>query len=220
MVINNNNDKKVMYHHGGGGIIRFASPDIDGGVLSNEDVFIGTILAFALAFLFSFLQGRTPSSSNIILWNDNDEDSKAMNDDYLMSNKMGEHENSAEELPKETVFDGDMWKEMSRLENYSAYTKSLDRSSEESKYNVKKDKPNSGRNENRLVLLALLILFVPIFSVEFFFALSRQFVCGDYVTSVDDTLWILDAKKAEAAVNGSSPWAAKLCSPAIMMYLE
>ena len=31
--------------------------------------------------------------------------------------------------------------------------------------------------ENRLVLVALLVLFVPIFSIEFFFALSIHFIC-------------------------------------------
>mmetsp|Transcript_888 Transcript_888/g.1378 ORF Transcript_888/g.1378 Transcript_888/m.1378 type:complete len:138 (+) Transcript_888:436-849(+) len=125
----------------------------------------------------------------------------------------------------ERVFDGDMWKEMSRPENYSVYTRrerrqENDRShDEESKGFATIDgkneaTSNSGKKENKLVLISLLVLFVPIFSVEFFFALSRQFICGDYLTSVDDSLWIMDVQKATSASNGSSPWAAQLCSPA------
>ena len=37
--------------------------------------------------------------------------------------------------------------------------------------------PARRKKENKLILVALLILFVPIFSIELFFALSRQFVC-------------------------------------------
>ena len=43
----------------------FASPGIDDGVLSSEDIFFGTLIALVLAFVFSFLQGKSPSSSNI-----------------------------------------------------------------------------------------------------------------------------------------------------------
>ena len=68
------------------------------------------------------------------------------------------------------IFDGDSWKEMSRPENYVFY-----------KRNLNKETPNqqqiSPKNE-RWVLAALLALFVPIFSIEFFFALSRQLLCG------------------------------------------
>ena len=50
------------------------------------------------------------------------------------------------------------------------------------------------RNEKKWVLVALLVLFVPIFSVEFFFALSRQFMCqGNFLNQ--------------------SEWSQVLCSP-------
>jgi hypothetical protein len=181
--------------------------NMNDGILTSEDIFVGTILALAIAFLFSFLQGKSPSSSNIVLWQDN----TRIEEDKEVSN--------------EKIFDGDMWKEISRPENYAAYNRENSQvirmdETEESE----KNKPSTillnrdnGSKENKLVLISLLILFVPIFSVEFFFALSRQFICGDYVTNVDDSMWIIDAKKAAAASNGSSPWAAKLCSPATII---
>ena len=72
------------------------------------------------------------------------------------------------------VFDADNWKEMSREENYVLYNTKIRRR------RTKSDNSTSIRpidnKENRLVLVALLVLFVPIFSIEFFFALSRQFI--------------------------------------------
>ena len=53
---------------------------------------------------------------------------------------------------------------------------------------------SSARNEKKWVLVALLVLFVPIFSVEFFFALSRQFMC-------------------QGNLMNQSEWAQVLCSP-------
>ena len=73
------------------------------------------------------------------------------------------------------VFDADNWKEMSRVENYVLYnTKIRQRASKSD--NSPSIRPIDNK-ENRLVLVALLVLFVPIFSIEFFFALSRQFIC-------------------------------------------
>ena len=200
--------------------------NIENGILSNEDIFIGTILALGIAFLFSFLQGRSPSSSNIILWKDtpNESDMTNIAIDDPMSLDFEEYDN---EISKTKVFDGDMWKEMSRPENYAVYNREVSQLSEDESKPERRNLSTSqlngqqnpgGKKENKLVLISLLILFVPIFSVEFFFALSRQFICGDYVTNVDDAMWIIDAKKAAAASNGSSPWAVKLCSPAT--YLE
>lgn len=189
---------------------------ITDGVLSNEDIAIGALIAVALAFLFSFLNGRAPSSSDLILWRNN-------------QNKQREKLNEDLEINSENVFDAKSWKEMSRPENYAVYSKNKVISQIDAKENnlnaednktliTPKESSKGGKNsiENRLVLLSLLILFVPIFSVEFFFALSRQFICGDYLTNVDDTLWMIDAKKAASATSGSSPWAAQLCSPVIM----
>jgi hypothetical protein len=213
--------------------ILYSSTDVDvdiataastSGVLSNEDIFIGTILAFVLAFLFSFLQGRTPSSSNIVLWRDDDDEKDKM--DSLANYRSNASDGNADigtddEVLSEKIFDGDMWKEMSRPENYATYSRDKSQSIRATKPEKSDVTMNQGKTgdtkENKLVLIALLVLFVPIFSVEFFFALSRQFICGGYVTSVDDAMWIMDAKKAAAASNGSSPWATQLCSPANML---
>ena len=50
--------------------LQFQMPRINAAnnVLSNQDLLDGSLLAIILAFLFSFLQGRTPSSSNVKLW--------------------------------------------------------------------------------------------------------------------------------------------------------
>ena len=70
---------------------------------------------------------------------------------------------------------------MSREENYILYNTKIrqksnpDYSKKESR--MQNDNDDMKKKENKLILVALLILFVPIFSVEFFFALSRQFIC-------------------------------------------
>ncbi len=71
-------------------------------------------------------------------------------------------------------FNADDWKEISREENYILYRTKIRQRSD-----VDTNTPNLkiDNEENKLVLVALLALFVPIFSVEFFFALSRQFMC-------------------------------------------
>ena len=197
-------------------------------VLSTNDLVIGTILAFALAFLASFLQSQTPSSSNILLWPrridmlaEEDTTTKDMEQEYIKE----------EEEDNQVVFSADNWKEMSRPENYVLYnTRVKDRTTmspdKSSSFNPSTLLPNSSststgtsddtflkdeipssfqktKRENKLVLVALLLLFVPIFSIEFFFALSRQFICGDYLsTNVGTTIG-----------TSVSPWANEFCSP-------
>lgn len=178
-------------------------------VLSNSDLFSGTIIAFLLAFLFSFLNGRTPSSSNIKLWRSaRNPQNEFKTGDLGLSVTADEDEN--ENMKK---FDGDAWKEISRPENYALYTNKLRKNAKQDQIKEKSNSTSSKSMENKLVLVGLLVLFVPIFSVEFFFALSRQFICGDYVTQVDDNLWLTDSSKALSASNGLSPWAKELCSP-------
>jgi len=175
-------------------------------ILSNQDLIFGTILAFSIAFLFSFLQGSAPSSFNLVLWRDEDREKK--------STQLVDELNTSEDG---RLFNGEEWREISRPENYAKYmTNNLDstnNSKSKDDDHDTKSRVSKGEKENKLALIALLILFVPIFSVEFFFALSRQFICGDYVTNVDDAMWIIDSKKATAASTGSSPWATQLCSP-------
>ena len=124
-------------------------------------------------------------------------------------NGYGVDDDSAEsDISTPKVFNADNWKEMSREENYvlhNARVRAVRDSGRERKANrdavtTKGDTEGdveivSGvRSEKKWVLVALLVLFVPIFSVEFFFALSRQFMCGG------DPL-------------NQSEWAQILCSP-------
>lgn len=136
-----------------------------GDALSTEDIVVGTILAFILAFSYSYLNGQS-SSTSFISWgnqiqkNDDSFESKAITGD------------------DERVFDAKNWKDISREENYVLYNTRVKSSLQ--KLNTKKQNSknvNVVKTENKLVLVALLALFVPIFSVEFFFALSRQFLC-------------------------------------------
>lgn len=159
------------------------SSDLDGGVFSAEDIVIGLILGILLALMTSFLQGRR-SQNDFVLWNKESENkvklssssislandteldiadnSKTVSVDSSMSGE------SVEESRSTVVFDGDDWKEMSRPENYVYYKRNLN----------KKKESTPQTNEQKWVIVALLALFVPIFSVEFFFALSRQVLCG------------------------------------------
>jgi hypothetical protein len=215
-------------------------------VFSTSDLVIGTILAFALAFLASFLQNQTPSSSNILLWPGRRNADDVVVDvirsgtyqDPLQQDDDKEF-NDENENDKQVVFSADNWKEMSRPENYVLYnTRVKDRlvpgntlvdpssfllpnnidntdNSSSSKNEIEpfstnnnnasnSEKNRKTKRENKLVLIALLILFVPIFSIEFFFALSRQFICGDYLsTNVN----------VDTISSSASPWANDFCAP-------
>lgn len=142
-------------------------------VLTGEDIVIGAAIALALAFTGSFLQGRR-SQNDFVLW------------DNLTARNIT---NTAINVTNNTrVFDGEAWKEISRPDNYVFYNRKVsDRA---------KQKKDSGLSiEKTWVLVALLLLFVPIFWVEFFFALSRPIICdGGNLMSQPD-------------------WAEYLCSP-------
>ena len=133
-----------------------------GDALSTEDIIVGTILAFVLAFTYSYLNGQS-SSTSFVSW----------------GNQIQKNEDSFESVETtsddERVFDAKNWKDISREENYVLYNTRI-----KSKLNTKQQNANNAKVdkiENKLVLVSLLALFVPIFSVEFFFALSRQFLC-------------------------------------------
>lgn len=109
------------------------------------------------------------------------------------------------------VFDANDWIEISKPENYIPYSDKLRQS------RLKNTSPSNNSksmgNEKGIVLLLLMALFVPIFSLEFFFALSRQFICGNYLTHIDDEMWLTDFDRAISSLKGVSPWATYLCSP-------
>uniref|UniRef100_A0A7S2KCI3 Uncharacterized protein n=1 Tax=Skeletonema marinoi TaxID=267567 RepID=A0A7S2KCI3_9STRA len=140
------------------------SADVVGDALSTEDIVVGTILAFILAFSYSYLNGQS-SSTSFVSWGNQ----------IQKENESLEAETTDDD---ERVFDANNWKDISREENYVLYNTRVKSSLQ--KLNSKQKKSNNvnvDKTENKLVLVALLALFVPIFSVEFFFALSRQFLC-------------------------------------------
>jgi hypothetical protein len=144
-------------------------------VLSTEDLLVGTILALMLAFTASFLQSRS-SQNDFVLWE---------------KEGMGNVTDTTESNDDNLVFDAESWKEMSRPDNYVLYNRKLSE-----RERIKKE-GQAFRVERPWVVIALLALFVPIFSFEFFFALSRQVVCGGNPMDQGD-------------------WAEFLCSPALL----
>lgn len=149
-------------------------------VLGVSDITNGTLIALLLALTASFLQGRRNSDdfapSELPKTNTTLSTTSVDDDDTSPQGKL--------------VFDADSWKDMSKPESYVFYNQKLKRKESRS------SSPGSqSKSENAWVLIALLGLFVPIFSVEFFFALSRQMICGG------DPL-------------NQSDWSAYLCSPA------
>lgn len=137
-----------------------------GDALSSQDILVGTILGFILAFGYSFLNGQS-SSASFISWPSQHFN---INADGKVE-KDGSSEDAEGVGDKEVVFGSDNWKEMSREENYVLYNTKIRQKS------TKQKVPSQNNREKRLVLVALLVLFVPIFSIEFFFALSRLFLC-------------------------------------------
>mmetsp|Transcript_31057 Transcript_31057/g.51301 ORF Transcript_31057/g.51301 Transcript_31057/m.51301 type:complete len:209 (+) Transcript_31057:111-737(+) len=144
-------------------------------VMSTEDVGVGIFLALLLALLGSYLQGRR-NQSDIVLWNNNEDDSL-----------------SKDEASEGEVFGAESWKDISRPENYVLYNTEV-RKKLEGKQSSTSGGDEVVRTEKRAVVIALLVLFVPVFSFEFFLTLSRQVICGGDVLA-------------------QSEWAQDLCSP-------
>ena len=144
---------------------------IENDVLSMEDIVVGVGMALGLAFLSSYLQGQR-SQSDIILWRQDQIDLL----EPLSSGPSNET----------VVFGEDSWKEISRPENYVWYNADMRKKLEN------KDKQKTVfKAEKKWVLIALLLLFVPIFSFEFFLALSRQIVCySSPFTQSDWAVWM------------------------------
>lgn len=134
-------------------------------VLSTQDIVNGAILACVLAFGYSFLNGQS-SSSSFVSW-----PSESNNRNATMDYEKLVQGNDTD--GNDRTFNADDWKEMSREENYVLYKTKIRQRSNAGNPPIR----NIDKKENKLVLVALLALFVPIFSVEFFFALSRQFMC-------------------------------------------
>ena len=232
--------------------LQVAASTVESSTIDTDiDIIGGTVIALALAFLAFFLQGRTPSSSNIILWlNQNNQrviQSPEQNGEYITNNTNFTLTNSTSLDDEKMVFDEGSWKEMSRPENYILYSTkvkkrlrttnekeepwvTVQRIVKDQEIKNTKDKSttsttasssssattiiNGAQKEKKWILLALLILFVPIFSIEFFFALSRQFICGDTISFADKfDIEAANSLSSTATSQPSSQWAQVLCSP-------
>lgn len=144
------------------GTVLAATNDLD-TVLSNTDIGIGIILALLLASLASFLQNQR-SQNDFVLGPTDDDDDDAITRQSLSS------ANATATTTTTTTFED--WKEMSRPDNYVWY-KPRPRQGERNP-----DDDTVERVERRWVFLALVVLFAPIFSLEFFLTISRQLVCA------------------------------------------
>jgi len=152
-------------------IISASSTDAE--VLSSQDILVGTILAFILAFGYSYLNGQS-SSTSFVSWRSHQQLSYADDASELLSDET-----------KSTVFNETNWKEMSRTENYILYNTRIREKQQSNQTPQSESKDGSSRGENKMVFVALLALFIPIFSIEMFFALSRQFLCEGGLFSED-----------------------------------
>lgn len=192
--------------------------DASDAILSTSDIVVGTIMAFVLAFGWSFLNGQS-TSSNFISWqsqlpnNDNDKANISEENSSTLLQVEGEKGIDSDvdgsnngNVGAAKVFNAENWKEMSREENYVLYNTRVRAEVGRERRGGREDSSTrtdteddtsivaGARNEKKWVLVALLVLFVPIFSVEFFFALSRQFMCqGNFLNQ--------------------SEWSQVLCSP-------
>ena len=145
-------------------VLSDASNPVD--ILSSEDIIIGSVLALALAFLWSFLQGRL-SNSDVILWRVNP--TEYMDGPFLSLN-----EEPTTISNSTTTFAGSDWKEMSREENYVFYNTKVRK-----QLSGQLKQPTLLKEEKKWVIVALLVLFVPVFFFEFFLALSRGILCSE-----------------------------------------
>ena len=238
-----NNNRSATRHHPTTSLS--SSPSYE-EVLTTNDVVIGVVLAFILAFTASFLQGQRGSSSDFILSNDqfddtNDEEKsrphqkQQQEDDELddllssfpspsstttttttteissSSSSSGSSSSSSSSTTTKTsssinnnnyntdgdqgiIFDKESWEEMKRPDNYVLYNKKL----KERQAMREKNRGNLIK-EQKWVIVAMLSLFVPLFGVELFFALSRQFICG---AGIDGS-------------TASSEWSQLLCAPVV-----
>jgi len=181
--------------------------NVSDAVLSTSDIVSGTVLAFLLAFGWSYLNGQR-SSSDFISWRsqltsmpDATEAATSGESDTTKRVEGGERigydaDDTFNGDASDKVFNAENWKEMSREENYVLYNTRIREVGRERRAGREDTASKGGaegyasiasgiRSEKKGVLVALLVLFVPIFSMEFFFALSRQFMCGDPVNQTE-----------------------------------
>ena len=158
----------------------------------DQDVLGGSIIALLIAFGLSFLQSTSSNNTNFVLWRDSEGVADRMiqpqrfesnaKEERLSSPETASSEN-VEKISevRENVFNAQSWEEMAKPENYVWYNSKM-RERDTFRADSSSDRA-TGILEKRWVLVGLISLFVPVFSFEFFLALSRQFMCeGDIFT--------------------------------------
>ena len=123
------------------------SGDFD-SVLSNEDLGVGILLAFILAALASFLQSRRVSSDF------------ALDFPPLRPDVKGEVSTNT----TSSIFRD--WKDVSKPDNYILFNT-----------RQRNKVASTSTKEQRWVLMALVLLFAPIFTFEFLLTVGRQLIC-------------------------------------------
>ena len=134
-----------------------SSSGVEGDAMSAKDIREGFLLGVALALSYSFLNGQSTSSSFVSWPGQRGNDSPGQELDQPVDDRQ--------------VF-GE-WNETKREENYVLYNTRI------------RERLNTGggsqrsesTKESKAVIIALMALFLPIFGVETFFALSRLFFC-------------------------------------------
>lgn len=125
-------------------------------VLSITDLSVGFVLALILAALALFLQNQ-----------------RSQDDLVFGSDDVNEAIPSLTVNATTTAQTFEDWNEMSQPDNYIWYNTRL----RSRKMNKQAEHPPSLK-EQRWVLPALLVLFTPIFTFEFFLTVSRQLFCA------------------------------------------
>jgi len=183
-------------------------------VLGPKETLEGFVLGITLAIAYSFLQVKT-GAAFFVPWQPpslqiSKLEGPALETANILSlNQSNTTEINTNDLDK-SVFDEKSWKEISRPENYIFYNRKISKKdTSPPSWNSFSSDPNKsfighGKNENKLVIVGLLLLFVPIFTIEFFFALSRQFMCGIGMNGIQNDPFT------------TSSWAMDLCSAHLM----
>lgn len=128
-------------------------------LLSTEDIVVGSILALVLAAFVSFLNAQSNNS------------------DVVLPDVMKKVEKEEGTATNSTVADKSLplydWNEIKRPKDYILYTTSFRQREQQKSQEV-----IDGKEEQKWVVWALLMFFVPIFTFELFLTTSRQIVCG------------------------------------------
>jgi len=192
-----------------------SSEPID-SVFSQDDLVVGTIIAVLLSVTVSFLQSRR-SQNDFVLWpkDPTRENDGTSNDDGENMNVFDADSWKEMSRPENYVLYNTRLRSNNKIKNKTSQSSTKEPITEEVNEQIVPSLPTKsqsnksatpetsgttiGTTERRIVLFALLLLFVPIFSIEFFLTLSRQMLCD-----VGDPLQ-------------QSDWAVKLCSPVVVV---